>query len=220
MRTVALVDAPDAAVVRAALALGETLVATIAPDGSEAAALVARARAAGAVRAVRLWDEALAAADYLGLATALAATARTLAGELGDTVILCGDRGRGAIGPAVAERLALPHLGRVIAVELDGARLVVRRLAAARAQRFAATPPVVLCMAVAVDERALEGPEAAVDAWTLGDVGLTPAEVAYRRRFRPELAAGPTHAPLRFDSPAALVERLRADGLLPPAKGN
>jgi hypothetical protein len=52
------------------------------------------------------------------------------------------------------------------------------------------------------------------EAWTLAQAGLTGAELAYRKRFRPQPVAGPTPSPRVFPNVAELVERLRADGVL------
>lgn len=223
MRTVALIHAlEDLAALRLGTALGELTVITVAPPSDAAEALLSRARDDGAARTVRLWDESLAATDYLGVAYALAATVRTALKDVvaQPTVILCGDRGRGAVGPALAERLQVPHLSDVIGAQLVDGRVVARRRAGAVVRLYAARPPVVLCVSALAG--ALAKPEAAgwtaaavsTEEWTLEKVGLTPAELSYRKRFRPHPAPGPTATPRVFADAPSLLERLRSDGLL------
>jgi electron transfer flavoprotein alpha/beta subunit len=222
MRAVALLRrAPDVALVRAAAALGDVVALAAAPDEPETRAMLAAARAAGAGRLVRLWEPALDAADYLGVGYALAAAVRGAVGDLGaaPTVILAGDRGRGAVGPAVAERLGVPLLGQVHAVELRDGRLVARRRARGLVRSFAATPPALVCVVVAEATAAPSGQDTileGVEDWTLSKIGMSAAEVGYRRRFAPQPATAPTPHPLRLAGAAALLARLRADGLVPP----
>jgi hypothetical protein len=212
-RVFALVSrAEDGCVVRAAAMLGATTVVSIAPPDRDA--VLRGARAVGASRVVRLWDPALEATDYLGVAYALAATVRALAGDLAaePTVILCGGRGRGAVGPAVAERLSLPHLGEVVSATAVEGRVVVKRRDAGVVRLYSGVPPMVLCVAGVERLASVDGD--GVDEWTLAQSGLTPTELSYRRRFKPHAAPGPHAAPRRFADARALAERLRADGLL------
>jgi hypothetical protein len=58
---------------------------------------------------------------------------------------------------------------------------------------------------------------------TLADVGISPAEVRWRKRFAPRPApAAPAPRPRVFNAPAELAERLVADGLVAtsPADAN
>jgi hypothetical protein len=213
-RALALVDgAADAAVVRAALAIGETTVLSV---GQDDAPLV-QACAAGAARALRLWDDALGAVDFLGLATALAAAARTALGDLAarPTVVVAGDRGRGAVGPAVAERLGLPHLTRILGVGVDDDRVIVRRHAHDHVRLFVAPPPCLICVLGDGTPLGDAGGTAAPETWTLAQAGLAVAEVGYRKRFRPQPGRGPVATPRAFADVPALVARLRSDGVLP-----
>jgi len=210
-------------VVRIAASLGETTAVTIAAAGTAADELLQEAVSAGAVRCVRLWDDALAATDYLGVAYTLAATVRALAGDLVErpAVVVCGDRGRGAVGPALAERLGVPHLGDVVGAQVTDGRVVARRRSGPLVRLYAAKPPVVLCVAGEHRPGALTeaaGWTAAVadtEVWTLAQAGLTGAELAYRKRFRPQPQEGPRGQPKLFPDAAALAARLRDDGLLP-----
>lgn len=223
MRTVALVHRrADLPLVKLAAQLGDTTVVAVAPPGDATEELLAQARADGAVRTIRIWDDAMEATDYLGVAYALSATIRAVMGDLGTppVLVLCGDGGRGAVGPAVAERLSLPHLGEVVGVQAMEGRIVAKRRSGPVVRLYAGRPPLVLCVAQAPADAA--APEAAgwtaaagsTEVWTLGQAGLTAAELSYRKRFRPHPSPGPSPSPRVFADVAALVERLRADGLL------
>ncbi|HXU71533.1 MAG TPA: hypothetical protein VN947_19505 [Polyangia bacterium] len=208
--------ASDVALVRAATALGETTAIAVAKE-ADAAPVLRAAGAAGAKKLVRLWDPGLETTDYLGVAYTLAAAVKSL-GDLAatPTVILAGDRGRGVVGPAVAERLGVPLLGQVVSVALDDGKLVAKRRARDVVRSYAAALPALACVllgeAPAPDASATS--DVAVDAWTLSSVGLSAAELSYRKHFATKPAKGPTAKPRRFESIAALVAQLRAEGLV------
>lgn len=143
-----------------------------------------------AARAVRLWHPVLEVTDYLGLATALAAAIRTLDARL----VLAGDRGRGAVGPAVAERLDLPHLCGVLSARLGAEGLEVERHTSAGPQHLRGPAEAVLCLLPSrpstrpqPPEDGLAEPKVEVEVLTLEQVGLSAAELLHRRR----LAVGP-----------------------------
>jgi electron transfer flavoprotein alpha/beta subunit len=221
MRVVALVRrAADLPLVGAATKLGETIALVAAADDAETRALLTTARSAGAARLIRVWDPSLDAADYLGVAYVLAAAVRAAVGELTATAIVAGDRGRGSVAPAVAERLGVPLLGQALTVTTHEGRLRVERRSRGVVRTLASAPPALICLLV--DETAPpalhEGAPAEIESWTLSKVGMSAAELAYRRRFAPASAPG-LHAPsppLLLRDAAALVARLRADGLVPP----
>jgi electron transfer flavoprotein alpha/beta subunit len=220
-RVVALVKrASDVALVRAAAALGEAAAIAVGPE-AEALPVLAAARAAGAKRLVRLWDPGLETTDYLGVAYTLAAAIKALGDPVGTpTVILAGDRGRGVVGPAVAERLGVPLLGQVIEVRLDEGKLVAKRRGRDVVRSYAAALPALAC--VIVDESTASsgaGDAGEVDNWTLSSVGLSAAELSYRKHFATRPAKGPTPKPRRFADVGALVAQLRAEGLLRRGKG-
>jgi electron transfer flavoprotein beta subunit len=211
MRTVALLRrASDLAAARLAVRLGDAVALAVAPEGDEVQKLLA---GSGARRALRLWDEALEGVDYLGVALALAGAVRAL----GDVnVVVCGDAGTGAVGPALAERLGWPHLGRVLDAWVETDKLFARRRATTGLRKLAAAPPAVLCVA---DDGPAEpsgeiAPSTTIENWTLADAKLTAAELSYRRSFRPQPGEGPKRAPLRFADVASLYQRLRDDGLV------
>jgi hypothetical protein len=246
VRVVALIGrAPDLALVRAGVAVGETVALTARGD-EVARPLLAAARTAGAKRLVSVWDPALDTTDYLGIAYALAAAIRAIGEPAATaTLILAGDRGRAVVGPAVAERLSLPLLGRAISVELREQKIVARRRGRDLVRTYAAAPPALVCLAsdgdgvapVGGDRRgersepkslprdSAEGDAGvdrsldAIENWTLSRVGLSAAELSYRKRFAPRPALAPTPRPHRFDTVEALAARLRADGLLRGGRG-
>lgn len=190
-----------------ALSVGETCALSLCRPGDEG--VLRAALAAGAVRAVALWSDVLADTDYLGLAQLAAAAAR----HLGFDLIVAGEGERGAVGPAVAHHLALPHLSGVVAARLDGDRLVVRRRAAGELRDYRVASPALLCAAgEALGDVAPDGDVERID---LSTVGVSEVELAWRRRFTPHPAPGPHPLPRTFPDAAALAARLAADGLLP-----
>ena len=231
MRAVVLLRrAADLPLVRAAAALGEPTALAATADDDATRALMTAAKAAGAARLVRVWDPSLDAADYLGVAYVLAAAVRAIVGDPSatPTVILAGDRGRNCVGPAVAERLGLPLLGQALSVAAHEGKLRVQRRSRSLVRTLASPPPALICLIVddATPPALHDGAASAeIESWTLSKVGMSAAELAYRRRFAPAAAPGlhPPSPPLVLPNAAALVARLRADGLLPsrtPRKGD
>lgn len=112
------------AAVALARGLGGTLTALSMGTEEHQGPVLAAARAAGCDAAVRVHAPDCDDLDYLGVATILGAAARTL----GCDALLCGDSSEnertGAVGPAVAEILGVPHLTGVLAIaaERKGAR--------------------------------------------------------------------------------------------------
>ncbi len=210
--------AADVALVHAAAALGETTAIAVGAE-RDALPVLAGARAAGAARLVRLWDPGLETTDYLGVAYTLAAAIRALGDPTATpTAILAGDRGRGAVGPAVAERLGVPLLGQVLAVEIREGKLVARRRARDVVRSYAAALPALVCMIVDGDAPRSAGDAGEVESWTLSKVGLSAAELSYRKHFATHPAKGPTPKPRRLPDVGALAGQLRAEGLIGGAK--
>jgi electron transfer flavoprotein beta subunit len=115
--------------------------------GPPAADEVARAAlAAGAARAIRLWDETLAETEPAITSALLAAAIAALPSA---EIILCGarssDRGSGAVPAMLAERLGLPVVTDASALELrsQGA-LAQRRMARGAREQVALTLPAVI----------------------------------------------------------------------------
>jgi electron transfer flavoprotein alpha/beta subunit len=230
MRAVALIRrAADLPIVGAAAKVGETVALIAAADDAETRSLLAAAKTAGAARLVRVWDPSLDAADYLGVAYVLAAAVRAAVGELAATLIVAGDRGRGSVGPAVAERLGVPLLGQALTVGVHEGKLRVERRSRGLVRTLTSAPPALIGLLVdeatppVLHESAAEnGAAVDIESWTLSKVGMSAAELAYRRRFAPAPAPGMPAAspPLRLPDAAALVARLRADGLVPRSRDN
>lgn len=220
VKVCALVAPGADAVVQVARGLGETVALRVGPPGAADEAPLRRALALGAARAVRVWDPALQRADYLGLASALAATVR----HLGCGLVVAGDRGHGLMGPTVAERLDLPHLCGVLGAAWietpDGPRLRVRRRIRAGVQELRGAAAAVLCV---LGDSAADAPvaladaaAASIEALELEQLGLRPAELVQRRGALSPMRGGDgLHPrPLVLPSTRALLERLRRDGLL------
>jgi len=168
---------------------------------------------------VRLWDPGLETTDYLGVAYTLAAAIRAIGDPaLSPTAILAGDRGRGVVGPAVAERLGIPLLGQVLSLSLADDKLVAKRRGRELVRSYAAALPALVCVVVDDSESAPAAAHASdageVESWTLSKVGLSAAELSYRKHFASKPAKGPTPKPRRFDDVRALATQLRAEGLI------
>ena len=215
IRVIALVGSGRG--LEAALRLGEVTALALTPPDAELG--LVRARAAGAARAVALWDESLRDTDYYGGSQALASAVR----HLGFDLVVCSDGDRGLVGPALADRLGVPHVSGAIDVSLRDGRVVATRPSGGRLHVLSATPPAVVSLCAAPLSR--PAPAAAADASTvkidrlgIADVGIAPGELRWRRRFaprpRPEGATLPVAHPLRLADAPALFERLRADGFL------
>jgi len=186
--------------------------------------VLAMALRAGCDHAVRIYDADIDGLDYLGIATILAGAAR----RLGFDLIVCGDRSedecQGAVGPAVAELLGVPHASAVEDVRAGAGALIATRRGDGRLQTVRIDLPAVVGIgrfarkpeadeAAPRDRRATT--EVAREELDLRALGLTPAELAYRRRFIG--AAREVRSPKRvtlLPSAAALVSRLHDDRLL------
>jgi electron transfer flavoprotein beta subunit len=221
----AVLGACEAAAFRVAAALaasrpGATLCAIAVGPPREDAAL-AWVAAAGA-RAVRLWDPVLAEVDYDGYARAIAATARLCGYDL----VLAGERsadeGLGAIGPATAEHLGIPHLTAAhdIGWHRPGGLCIKRREAGAVRTLLGAAP---LLLTVTADARGparetmtpppAPGAGAAIEVLELARVGVRPEELRTRRQYLGALGPrSPAPAEILPDA-VGLLARLRAAGL-------
>lgn len=185
--------------------------------------VLAVALRAGCDRAVRVFDHELEEVDYFGTATVLAAAVR----RSGFDLVLCGDRAgdepRGAIGPALAELLAIHHVSRVVDARRDDAgRLVVTRAADGRVTRLAMPVPALLALArfdrrPANDDETTPGASrsAAMEQLDLTDLGLSRSELAARAAYRGSLrpVSGPNRGTI-LPTATALVQRLRDEHLL------
>jgi len=85
---------------------------------------------------------------------------------------------------------------------------------------YAAALPALVCLVVDGDANAATSGDAGeVESWTLSKVGLSAAELSYRKHFATRPAKGPTPKPRKLDSVATLATQLRAEGLLRGMRG-
>ena len=196
--------------------------------------VLAMALRAGCDAAVRVYDRGLQGLDYLGVAHVLAAAAN----HLGFDVILCGDRSQderqGAVGPAVAELLEVPHLSSAITdLRADDQGLIATRRAGGRIQSLRVTTPAVVAVArftrlqrpgpdepdddAALDDKPTPArpPPARIADLDLGDLGLSSRELRYRAQYLGRARALRTpRQPLLLPTATDLIARLREDHLL------
>jgi electron transfer flavoprotein beta subunit len=212
----------DQAALAAALTVARALpgasVGVLAAGGPGEDEALRHALAAGADTATRVDDPALATVDYQGIGRALAAAIR----HLGADLLVCGDRSedeaQGAVGPAVAEALGVPHLTGARDLGVDGGAIVLTRREAGVMRTLKLTPPAL----VAVAGQAAPAPAPAagktgsgITVLELSALGLQGAELRHREgllgRAHPVRVA--RNATLVAE-PAELVSRLREDHLL------
>lgn len=218
----------ERAALAAALVLRSELRATVTaiamgPPTREDRVLAMSLRA-GCDHAIRVWDSHLPELDYLGVAQILAAALATSRFDL----ILCGDRSQdqrqGATGPAVAQLLEIPHLGRLVDLRADRDRrdrIVCTRRAAGALHELACSLPALLCVAsFPADRRPADGDESVSRDGVIEELSLDALEIdsralAHRGRLlgiTRERHPG-TNATL-VTSPADLVKRLESDRIL------
>ena len=121
---------PDAYALVEALRLkerhgGEVIACSAGP--ARVAQVLREALARGADRAVHVEGDALAAADAVVVADALAAALRGEACDLVLTGLQSDDQGFGQVGVVLAERLGIPHATIVMEVQVEEGRLRVKR---------------------------------------------------------------------------------------------
>jgi electron transfer flavoprotein alpha/beta subunit len=184
---------------------------------------LAHALARGADRAICVSHPLLDVVDYHGVARVLAGAVRHAGFEL----VLVGDRSQdeaeGAVGPAVAEHLTIPHVSAARAVALDppGHVRFDRRADAARRTLRLALPALVtvsrgLTSSPSPGKRAGDKErEARIEALDLEALGIRPPELKYRDRClgRATRVRASRRATV-LSGAAELVARLRDDHLL------
>jgi len=146
------------------------------------------ALACGADRAVLLTDPAFAGADTLATARTLAAAVRKI-GKV--SLVLCGSRtldsDTGQVGPQLAEMLGIPMASNVDRVSCRKSCLRVERRLDGLRERLEIPFPALITVdqrqkkPAATSLQALEQSfgDHPVACWTLGDLGLKPAEVGW-----------------------------------------
>jgi electron transfer flavoprotein beta subunit len=168
-------------------AASEVVVVTVA--GPDADAAVKKAFQLGVDRGVRVSDDAVAGSDYFGTARVLAAAVRRLAQEGPVDLVVTGMAaldGLGSVVPALlSAELGLPQLtlaGRLELTGEAGAR-VTRELDGVEEVLEAPLPAVVSVTDHANDPRfpnfklIMAARSKPVEAWSLADVGVDPADV-------------------------------------------
>jgi electron transfer flavoprotein beta subunit len=214
----------ETAALRAAVALragrpGATLAAISAGPIEEDHALAAAA--AASARTIRVWHPAIEGADYAAYARVLASTCRHIDFDL----ILCGARsseeGLGAIGPATAEHLSIPHITAVTALSWNGGKLLFHRRYRGKTSWLGGRPPLLVTVAAEclvpkpVKPRKTPPPHAEPpQVLDLEDIGLLPQELSHRRDLEGALAPCVSRKPELFKNAKALVKTLRERGLL------
>ena len=121
---------PDAYALEEALRLrekhsGEVVVCSAGP--ARAQQVIREALARGADRALHVEDNALGASDAFAAASALAAAMAEEKFDLVLTGLQSDDQGHAQFGPVLATRLGMPHSTIIMAVEIDGQNLRVKR---------------------------------------------------------------------------------------------
>jgi len=121
---------PDAYALEEALRLkekhsGEVVVCSAGP--ARAAQVIREALARGADRAIHVESDALATADALTVATALADAIRDEKFDLVLTGLQSDDQGFGQVGVVLAEKLGMPHATIIMEVSVENSALRVKR---------------------------------------------------------------------------------------------
>lgn len=212
----------DLAALRAAVTLKAAvptaqLVAVAAGPADREDAALRHALMVGADRAVRVDDPGLESVDYHGIARVLAGAVK----HVGFDLVLAGDRSedevQGAVGPAVAETLAVPHLTGVLDLRLEpGAALATRRDAGL--VRTLKLPLPALLTVVSFGGKLVSGAAPStqkIEQVDLHALGIQAMELRHRDR-----CVGRAH-PVRVArnatvvaDPDELIARLRDDRLL------
>ena len=121
---------PDAYALEEALRLkekhtGEVVVVSAGP--ARAAQVIREALARGADRAVHIESDALATADGVTVADAIASAIRDEQFDLVLTGLQSDDQGFGQVGVVLAEKLGMPHATIIMEVQASDGRLRVKR---------------------------------------------------------------------------------------------
>jgi electron transfer flavoprotein beta subunit len=201
--------------------LGATVTAIAMGPPTREDRVLAMSLRAGCDHAVRVYDGHLAEVDYLGVAQILAAAVA----KTGFDLILCGDRSQdqrqGATGPAVAQLLDIPHLGRLVDLRADGDRIVCTRRAAGALHELSCGLPALLCVAsFPADRRPADGDDSGSRDGVIEELSLDALDIDGRALAHRGRLVGITrerhpgaNATL-VTSPADLVKRLERDRIL------
>jgi len=216
------INEPDAYALEAALQLkeqhgGEVVVLSAGPE--RALSSIREALAKGADRAIHVSEDNLTSFDTLSLARLLAAAARPEQPDLILTGLQSDDMGSGQTGVVLAELLGLPHATIIMAVEVEGSGLRVKReLEAGWFQHVSMPMPAVLTIQSGINKlryATLMGIKKAktkeVKRTTAADLGIQPeSAVSLLRIYQPKRAK---QTQMLSGSPAEqaaqLVEKLK-----------
>ena len=103
----------------------EVVVVSIGPDRVVQA--LRTALGMGADRAIQVWDDALASADSLGIAKALAAVAKAESPDLILTGLMADDTNYSLTPPMLAELTGMPHVTAVVKEEQQNGAILAER---------------------------------------------------------------------------------------------
>jgi electron transfer flavoprotein beta subunit len=156
-----------------------------------AAEALRKALSYGADRAILLSDRGLVGSDTLATSAALAAAIRRLDAEEPVDIVLCGkqtiDGDTAQVGPGIATRLGfvqISYVGKIESVDLEGRRLVARRILEGAEEVVEAPLPALLTVVSEIGEppyaslpEVIRGLRTTIPTWGLADIDLDPDEV-------------------------------------------
>jgi len=123
---------------------GEVVVVSLAPKRGED--ILKKALIYGADKAIRVWEDSLVEADTWMVSAILG----QLLEKIGFDIVLCGDRSKDSasefMGVALAERLNLPLVTRVVKLEVQGGKKVIvhKKLDKGERETYAVKLPAVI----------------------------------------------------------------------------
>lgn len=200
-----------------ALALGRpSRIAVLCTGPVEHDVLLADALGRGADRALRISFGNLDEIDPVGVATLLAAGAK----HVGFDLILTGDRSQdgaqGFMGPAVAELLKLPHLGRVRRAMLQDGELQAETIEGSSIRTYDVPMPALLCVSTPPQTVPVDRPRGTTPLELLSPnaIGLGPHELRNREPWGRLLTARAKRSATPTRDAGELIVKLRAEGLI------
>jgi electron transfer flavoprotein beta subunit len=215
------INEPDAYALEAALQLkeqqgGEVVVLSAGPERVQSA--IREALAKGADRGIHLAEENVFGWDTLSLARLLAAAAAAEKPDLILTGLQSDDLGFGQTGVIMAELLGVPHATIIMQVEVDGARVRVKRELEAGWFQFVSMPmPALLAIQSGISKlryATLMGIKKAktkeVRTVTASELGIAPQAPSLERVFAPQRTKQTALLPgAPAEQAAQLVEKLK-----------
>jgi hypothetical protein len=211
MRVLALSEHPSAALYAMAKALGETTIACFCPPDVARNLIPSQAD-----RVLCFWDDIMQQTDYVGRAVVCSQIVRHVQEKFGKTdAILVRDPDMD-LGPALAERLELLHLGHVTsahAVAEAGSTLMIERRVGCIEERLRVNAPVLLCvMTPDPADGKTHAFEGEIERLTLDDLGVGRSELGWRRHFCPAPSEGAPVPQPRAITAEALCARGLTEG--------